>query len=114
MSFTNRNGRKLSYPRLVIVVLLLLGAAAGTAYGIMQFQDHRVASAHSPWFASYVDVTATPSYSFQQMGSTDHKDAVLSFIVSSPNDPCVPTWGASYTLDQANASLSLDTRIARL
>lgn len=114
MSFTKRNGRQLSYTRLVLLLVVVLGAAAGSVYAAMQFQDRRQASAHSPWFASYVDVTATPSYSFQQMGSTNHKDAVLSFIVSSPNDACTPTWGSSYTLDQANASLSLDTRIARL
>lgn len=114
MSFTNRNGRKLSYTRLAVLVVIVLTISASAVYGVLRFQDRREASSHSPWFAAYVDVTATPSYSFQQLGSTDHKDAVLSFIVSSPNDPCVPTWGASHTLDQANAALSLDTRIARL
>jgi chitinase len=114
MSFTNRNGRKLSYPRLTVLILFVLAVGISAFFFVQQVQDRRQASSRSPWFAGYVDVTATPSYSFQQLGSTNHKDAVLSFIVSSPNEPCTPTWGASYTLDQANASLSLDTRIARL
>lgn len=114
MSFTERNGRKISYTRFGVLVVLVVAFGIGAFFFFQQFQDRRAASSRSPWFASYVDVTATPSYSFQQLGSTNHKDAVLSFIVSSPNEPCTPTWGANYTLDQANASLSLDTRIARL
>ncbi len=66
------------------------------------------------WFASYVDVTAKPSFAFEQLGSTNAKNVVLSFIVSHTNDPCVPSWGSSYTLDQAKDSLDLDRRIARL
>lgn len=67
-----------------------------------------------PWFAPYVDVTATPLYSFEQLGATPASNVVLSFIVASAADGCTPTWGNYYTLDEAAISLELDRRIARL
>src|SRR5690606_33769826 len=46
--------------------------------------------------------------------AAQNRDAILSFIVSSPDDGCTPTWGGVYTLDQAGAMLDLDRRIAWL
>lgn len=104
--------RKLSVPRLSILIVVL-SVVAAWGYAQARFGDATVST--EPWFAPYVDVTATPTFSFQQMGTLDQEvNAVLSFIVSLPSEPCTPAWGAAYTLDQANAGLTLDTRIARL
>src|SRR3990167_9524924 len=79
-----------------------------------QWRTETTKVSNETWFASYVDVTSTPTFAFDQMGATNSRDAVLSFIVSSPTDGCTPTWGTAYTLDQASGSLDLDRRIARL
>ncbi len=103
--------RKLSIPRLCILLLIVM-IPVGWGYG-----QARLAEAPSkvkPWFAPYVDVTATPTFAFQRMGTAEHVNAMLSFIVAMKTDACQPAWGAAYSLDQANAALSLDTRIARL
>jgi len=106
--------RKLSAWRVFLAVLMLAMLGAGSFYGNRAWRAMQPVSSREPWFASYVDVTATPTFAFEQMGATSHSDAVLSFVVSSPNDACTPTWGGAYTLDQASGSLDLDRRIARL
>src|SRR5581483_5022662 len=105
--------RRLSPWRVLLAVVMMAGLVSGTVYAARLWQASRP-NAKDPWFASYVDVTATPTFQFQQMGATTHRDAILSFVVSSPTDACTPTWGGSDTLDQAAGSLDLDTRIARL
>ncbi len=106
--------RKLSLWRVLLAVFLLAGIASGVIFAVRQHHKVQSAAPRHPWFAAYVDVTATPLFPFENMGATSHRDAVLSFIVSSPQDPCTPTWGAAYTLDQASRALDLDRRIARL
>ncbi len=106
--------RKLSLLRLLLVVLIFALIGGGVAYAIRQWNINRVIGPHNPWFASYVDVTATPLYPFENLGTSAHKDVVLSFIVSLPSKPCTPSWGGAYTMNQASASLDLDRRIARL
>jgi chitinase len=70
--------------------------------------------AGQPWFASYVDVTATPTLDFGSPATTAGRDVLLSFIVSAPTGPCTPSWGSGITLDEASASLDLDRKVARL
>lgn len=106
--------RRLSPWRVMLAVVLVAGIAAAGIFGNRQWQATRPQGSTKPWFASYVDVTATPTFAFEQMGATSSRNAVLSFIVSLPSDPCTPTWGGAYTLDQAGNSLDLDRRIARL
>jgi chitinase len=106
--------RRLSFWRVLLAIVVLSGLISGSAYAVQMWRAAQSTVINKPWFASYVDVTATPTFQFQQMGATTHQDAVLSFIVSSPANACTPTWGASYTMDQAASSLDLDTRIARL
>lgn len=106
--------RRLSPWRVLLAIVLMTGLVSGTVYAAKMWKASQPLSSKQPWFASYVDVTATPTFQFQQMGTTSHRDAILSFIVSSPASACTPTWGAAYTLDQAANSLDLDTRIARL
>lgn len=108
-----RGTRRLSPWRALLGLLIVAGLGAGGFFGYQQWKlTHDVS--HSPWFAAYVDVTATPTYSFEQVGNSANRDAVLSFIVSDPSDACTPTWGGAFTMDQASASLDLDRRIARL
>ena len=111
---TDEPKRKLSWWRLLLAILLLAGVTYGAITGWKWWKETQTAAAHSSWFASYVDVTATPTYAFEQLGTPATHNVVLSFIVSSPQNPCTPTWGASYTMKQAGVSLDLDRRIARL
>ena len=106
--------RRLSPWRVMLAVFILAGVLAGAYLGVQRWQDTVVASSDKPWFAPYVDVTSTPLYPFEQLGSTSQRDAVLSFIVSQPSQGCTPSWGGAYTMDQANVSLDLERRIARL
>lgn len=106
-------GRRLSPLRVIGATLV---AAIVISAGVVGFQwwSAKASVEAKPWFAAYVDVTATPRFAFENLGATKTKDAVLSFVVASSSDGCTPTWGAAYTLDQARASLDLDRRIARL
>jgi chitinase len=106
--------RRLSPWRVMLAILILSGVITGGFFGLRQWKAEQPVGTQSPWFAAYVDVTATPTFAFDQIGSTTNRDAVLSFIVSSQNDACTPSWGSVYTLDQAGESLDLDRRIARL
>lgn len=106
--------RRLSPWRVMLAILIVAGVTAGSIFGMRSWQATKAATSDKPWFASYVDVTSTPTFAFEQMGTTSSRDAVLSFIVSSPSESCTPSWGGTYTLDQASASMDLDRRIARL
>ncbi len=78
------------------------------------FQDVRAAEAIPSGFSGYVDVTATPRYAFEAPVSKEAENVVLSFVVADPKDPCTPSWGAAYSLDEAASALDLDRRVARL
>lgn len=106
--------RRLSIWRVLLALLLLAGLAAGGIFGMDQYKASKPATSRKPWFAGYVDVTATPTFAFEQLGTSTTKEAVLSFIVSLPSDPCTPSWGGAYTMDKAGGALDLDRRIARL
>jgi chitinase len=106
--------RRLSPWRVVLALLIVTGVSMGSVFGVQQWQSAQAATSHDPWFASYVDVTATPAFAFEQMSTTSKKDVLLSFIVSLPSDACTPAWGGAYTLSQASASLDLDRRVERL
>lgn len=106
--------RRLSPWRLLLALVILACIGVGGFLGLQQWHQTIASGAYSPWFASYVDVTATPQYGFEQLGSTTTHTVVLSFIVSSKDNACTPTWGTAYTLTQASDQLDLDRRIARL
>lgn len=98
-------------------VLIALGIIALVSYGAVHswqsFSQKKAEGNLKSWFAPYVDVTSTPTYTFEQLAVTSTPNVVLAFIVSSPDDPCTPSWGGAYTLEQARADLDLDRRIAR-
>ncbi len=112
--YSSEPQRRLSPWRVLFALFMLVSLPPGTGFALQQWRASQPIVSNKPWFASYVDVTATPTFAFEQMGATSNRDAVLSFIVSSPTDACTPSWGGAYTLSQANGSLDLDRRIARL
>lgn len=106
--------RRLSPWRVLLAIAIVVGA---TAVGYFTWTQQRLdptVRSNKPWFAPYVDVTATPQFAFEQLGATGQKDAVLSFVVASNKDACSPSWGATYSLNEASDTLDLDRRIARL
>lgn len=106
--------KKLSIKRLILAILMLVGLGYVSYWGWNNYEPMIEPVESEPWFAAYVDVTATPPYSFEHIGENIiQKNVVLSFIVSSHEDPCIPTWGGAYTLDEARLALDLDRRIAR-
>jgi len=108
--------RKLSPVRVGIALLVALAVIAGGTLAARTWYSDAVAAPieGDPWFAGYVDVTATPSYAFETPVNSAAKNVVLSFIVADPGNACTPTWGTAYTLDEASTALDLDRRIARL
>lgn len=106
--------RKLSIWRVIFAVLLITGITTGTIYGYEWWKSEQPISVSAPWFAPYVDITSKPTYAFEQSGPTETSNSVLSFIVSSHVDPCTPSWGGYYTMDESANILDLDRRIARL
>lgn len=106
-------GRRLSMPRLLVAVVVTGGLAVGGFFGA-QWVAASAEPAPQSWFAGYTDVTATPTFAFESPASKAGKNAVLSFVVSTPGDVCTPSWGAAYSLADASSQLDLDRRIARL
>jgi chitinase len=71
-------------------------------------------AAQATWFAGYVDVTVSPPYAFEEAATPGTRDVVLAFLVASPQDLCVASWGAAYGLDEANTALGLERRVSDL
>ncbi len=106
--------RRLAPLRVMIALVLAALLAVGSFLGYRAWASAQTSAAVEPWFAAYVDVTATPSFEFESPQSDAARDVVLSFIVASNDEPCEPTWGTAYTLEEAAESLDLDRRLARL
>lgn len=107
-------GNRLSPIRVLIALILTATLAAGGFFGYQSWASAQVGSTPEPWFAGYVDVTATPTFEFESPATESGQDVMLSFIVAASVDPCTPSWGTAYSLDEAAYSLDLDRRIARL
>jgi chitinase len=95
-------------------ILIVFALTAGAVFWGGPWWNNAVSETRSPWFAGYVDVTATPTYPFENPANTAGRDVVLSFVVAAKDDPCSPSWGTHYSLDEATGDLDLDRRIARL
>ncbi len=110
-----KNSRKLS-PFRLIFLLAIFALFIYWVYSNFPKWKQSVSNTKEfkPWFASYVDVTATPRYAFEQIeDKSKQNNIVLSFIVSSSSNTCTPSWGSVYNLEQATKNLDLDRRIAR-
>ena len=112
-------GRRLSLARVFVAVVVL----AGVGYGGYASAKTRLlagpAATNQTWFAPYVDVTLTPTYQFQNPSQDPARQSVLGFVVADSKQArsgadCTPSWGAAYTLAEANQQLSVGSRIAQL
>lgn len=107
--------RRLSPWRVSFAILIVAGLVSGCVFAAQNWQALTDPSGPAaPWFASYVDVTASPTFAFEQTGATKNHDIILSFIVAKNASTCEPSWGTAYTMDEAHDTLDLDRRIARL
>ncbi len=101
--------RRLSFVRLGVAFAVAL-AAVGSTLAFRYATQHPPTPVVQSAFMPYVDVTATPEYAFE---NAIRSSLVLGFVVSSTSDACAPSWGASYSLAQADDALDVDRRIAR-
>lgn len=99
--------------RLTLLIGILVGLVFAGFQGWKWFENETTPTGEA-WFAGYVDVTATPQFRFEHPRSEADKNIVLSFVVAAPGQQCTPMWGGAYTLDDAEAQLDLDRRVARL
>ena len=109
--------RRLSALRVLIALVVLVASGSGVALAVRGGKIGPRSGAGTvkggPTFAPYVDVTLTPPYAFQDRSASPGRALVLGFVVSSPDNPCTPSWGGFYGLDQAAKALDLDRRIAQ-
>ncbi|QYF74357.1 chitinase [Cryobacterium sp. PAMC25264] len=110
----DRPRRRLSVVRVFLGIVLVVALSAGGYLGWQWWGSAQAAEAYDPWFAGYVDVTATPTYDFEATADLAGNDVVLSFIVAAADDACAPSWGTHYSLDEASDELDLDRRLARV
>lgn len=106
-------GRRLSWVRLSIVIVVIAALAAAAVYVFGYLRDQQNASERSPWFDAYVDVTATPTLPFESPSSDGQRNVVLAFVVALQDEACTPSWGGVYDLEEAEHALDLDRRLAR-
>lgn len=96
---------------------LLLAITAAVGWGGFRAVSQIVLVPATPGpstFSAYVDVTAWPSFAFETPSGPAQSDVILSFIVSDPAKPCVPSWGGYYSLEGAAAEIELDRRVQQL
>lgn len=67
-----------------------------------------------PWFSGYVDVTVVPQHPFETPRGEGTENVTLAFVVAMAGRPCTPSWGSTYSLDDAKGSLKLEDRISKL
>ena len=105
--------RRLSLLRVLVALAVLAGVGYGGFFGV-KARLAETTVVHQTWFAPYVDVTLTPTYQFQNSSDDPARQTVLGFVVADPGAGCRPSWGAAYTLAQADQSLALSSRIAQV
>ncbi|MFE7629584.1 chitinase [Kocuria sp. NPDC057446] len=68
---------------------------------------------HEPWSGGYVNTTSYPYFDFGTEAAGQPR-TVLGFVVADPEDPCTPSWGGYYGLDEAEGTLRMEEQIAAL
>ena len=104
---------KISMLRALTALVILGGGGYAGFVGVRASLQHRPA-ANAAWFAPYVDVTLTPTDQFQLASADPARQSVLAFVVAAGPTSCQPTWGAAYTLPQANQALALNSRLVQM
>ena len=91
----NSPTRKLSLFRVFIALLVFAGLSYISVANFENVKEQIIpGDKASAWFAPYVDVTAKPSFPFEQMEIPESQNnVVLSFIVADKDNACTPTWG---------------------
>lgn len=112
-TFPDEPGQRLSWLRVGAVVAIVALLAAGGALVLRKVSSTAPLLGRS-WSVPYVDVTLTPTYEFQNPESNPARDIALAFVVADASEPCTPSWGGAYTMDQAKQSIELDRRITQL
>ncbi len=107
-------GRRFSFFRLTVLLAVIGAIVLGVLYNYRAWKDDANAERSTPWFAAYVDVTATPSHAFETPRSSTDRHVALGFVVAAAEDECAASWGAYLTPEQARRELELDRRVARL
>ena len=105
--------RKLSVLRIFMALVLLAGLGFGS-YTLARRHLSNEVTIQKTWFAPYVDVTLPPVYQFQSTSADPARQTVLGFVVDQPGQSCTPSWGAAYSLIQADQSLAVASRIAQM
>jgi chitinase len=105
---------QISPVRVAVLLVVVVCVAAGIWRLVGASSTAEARSDALPVYSPYVDVTQTPIYPFQSPAANPVAGVYLAFIVSAPTQPCTPSWGGYYTLEQAEQSLALDARTARL
>ncbi|MFI7484295.1 chitinase [Kocuria sp. M1R5S2] len=85
------------------MVPVVLGVGTLTSCANRAFQE--------PWFGSYVDTTAWPTFDFASVVD-GRQHIVLGFVVADPQDPCAPSWGGYFGPEEAGQRIDLDRRIS--
>ncbi|MFZ6992970.1 chitinase [Curtobacterium sp. RRHDQ66] len=106
--------RRLSPLRVGLAAVVALALVAAGYVGFDRWQSAQASETQESWFAAYTDVTATPTFAFEDVKSAKGRDVMLSFVVADHDAACTPTWGSYYSLQGASDQLDLDRRIARL
>ncbi|GEO96734.1 chitinase [Kocuria turfanensis] len=68
---------------------------------------------NQPWAGPYVNVTAYPYFDFGA-AAAGQSHTVLGFVVADPEEPCTPSWGGYYGLEEAGTTLRMEEQIAAL
>lgn len=100
---------ELSPVRVLVALCIGIVLIVGVILGVKKAAEPTQIAA-TPWFAPYVDVTASPTYQFQDPSLNLASQMYLGFIVTQPGQSCTPSWGGAYSLDQAANVLDLDRR----
>ena len=106
--------RRLSFARVLVALVVIAGAGYGGYTGLKTRLLAPTTVTHQAWFAPYVDVTATPTYQFQNTSYDPARQSVLGFVVAASKTDCTPSWGGAYSLSAADQQLSVAARIAQL
>ncbi|MCO7221004.1 hypothetical protein [Klenkia sp. PcliD-1-E] len=106
--------RRISWLRLAVVLAVVAGLAGGGWYWTRSDRSAAAVADRVLAPVPYVDLTLTPGFAFQDPATNTASTVALSFVVADADEPCTPSWGTYYDLDEASSGLDLDRRITQL